>query len=95
MNGEAYEPTINSTNHRIILAVIRSRIIGKYGDLDNNSPRSAMVSADISRLDEATEDHIRARTAYHVTSSDETMTHLVGTWSRVSRIVRELEEKYV
>lgn len=82
------EPS-SSTSHRIIIQVIRARIVGKYGTGDD-----IRVADDITRLDEAAEAHIRARTAYSTHNSDETMINLVGTWSRVARVIRELEIKY-
>lgn len=43
-------------------------------------------------LDNAYREHIRALNAFTVVNSDDTMVNLVGTWARITKIIRDSED---
>lgn len=60
-----------------------------------NYIRSTITSyPDRQKIDDANEQYIRAKAKWSTLDNDETMINLVGTWSRVSRIIREMDNKY-
>lgn len=52
------------------------------------------IAPDIETLDNAHEAHIKAKTLFSVSNTDRTMINLIGTWSRLTRIMNELDIKY-
>jgi hypothetical protein len=52
-------------------------------------------SDDVRALQSAMQNYVSAKTDFSTVNSDETMIHLIATWARVSRVIREMDEKYV
>lgn len=50
--------------------------------------------ADLSTLDKAHEEHIKAKVTFSTINSDNTMINLIGTWARMTRIIRDMDDKY-
>lgn len=74
------------SNHRLKVSTMRAHVA--------NSPNATSRASDLADLDKAHEAHIKARTAYALEPSDETMINLIGTWARVTRNLWKLEDKY-
>lgn len=53
-----------------------------------------IVADELIALDGANEAYIKAKGQFATASTDYTMRNLNGTWSRLNRIVIELDEKY-
>ncbi len=49
---------------------------------------------DRQKLDDAHWQYIQAKTKWTTLDNDETMINLVGTWSRLNRILNEMDAKY-
>lgn len=84
-------------NHRITINYVRSLLTKALADGDRlNAPRIVRhnVAADLKALDIAAEAHIKAHTAFDTFNSDETMVNLIGTWARVTKVMRDIDDKY-
>ena len=79
----------NPQQHHIRFAVA----VAKLKLAVRNKP-AATVDNDLHSLRDAMENYIRAKGDWATTNTDGTLHHLVGTWSRVSRILRDIEERY-
>jgi len=75
--------------HRTTVLFVRNEIKASYG-MGND----IAVATDIDTLDAAHEAHIRAHNAFNTSNTDETMINLIGTWSRMSRIINHMDDKY-
>lgn len=82
--------SISTKPHREVVAEIRNLI--KTGKASFFSTK--VRDGDLVCLNDIFEAHIRARTDYSTVNSDYTMTNLIGTWSRLTRIILQMEEKY-
>lgn len=48
----------------------------------------------VNELDNANEDYIRAKLRWSADNTDETMIDLIGTWARLNKHFRDIEDKY-
>lgn len=56
--------------------------------------RHITVPYDLDKLDTAHEEHIKAKVAFSVSNTDNTMINLIGTWARLNRIISDMDDKY-
>jgi ribosomal protein L1 len=76
--------------HRVRYAVV-------FAKVQMAAERDGVVSkaaVDLKALKEGMEAYIHAKTAWTTNNTDETMIHLVGKWARMSKLLREADEKY-
>lgn len=69
-----------SRSNRITIEYVR--------DLVRDYPEDRQI------VEEIVDKHIRAKLAFNSRNSDETMINLIGTWSRFTRIMYEMDDKY-
>jgi hypothetical protein len=50
--------------------------------------------ADLAALDKAQMEHIQAKIQFARLQSDATMINLIGTWARMTKIMRDMDNKY-
>lgn len=74
--------------HRITVLYVRSLIKGCV------ACQMGEQIADLATLDKAHEAHIRARTAFATSETDATMINMIGTWARLTRVIRDMDDKY-
>lgn len=79
----------NKEVHRVRYAVVREKIRAHYGHGHDTS-----VTRDVETLNKAMRDHLSAKTDFDLANTDETMINLIGTWSRMSKIMRDMDERY-
>jgi hypothetical protein len=65
--------------HRVTLAYMRQTIT------DANDPET---------FDNANRAYISAKVAWSTINNDETMINLIGSWARLNKIIREMDDKY-
>jgi hypothetical protein len=80
-----------SRPHRLTLDYVRRMIrlapdTAFFGKKDRD--------ADIAALDKAQIEHINAKTQYALLQSDQTMIDLIGSWARLTKIIRDMDDKY-
>lgn len=78
-------------NHRLTVNTARRRVTEWK---ISNADQLEAQRDDLIALDNSFEAHIKARTAYALEQGDDTMINLIGTWARVARVLRDLEERY-
>jgi hypothetical protein len=77
--------------HRITLDYIR-RLIRNAKDTAFFGIKDR--DADLAALDKAQTEHINAKTQFALLQSDATMINLIGTWARLTKIMRDMDDKY-
>lgn len=80
---------LNGELHHVRYAVSMAKIKSRFG-----TGIDLAVAHDVDALRDAMENHIRAKGQWATFASDQTMGNLVGTWSRMSRIMEEMEKRY-
>lgn len=74
--------------HRLNVLYVRDEIVTSAG----YDPSTRL--ADITELDKAHEAHIKAKVQFSIRNTDNTMIDLIGTWSRLTKLIRDFDDKY-
>lgn len=76
-----------SKETEIVSITHRDRITSAYRYLPE-------TSVDRQILSDAHTEYTRAKVAFSVVDNDDTMINLIGSWSRINRIMWQMEDKY-
>lgn len=83
-------------NHRINYYSIRALIYNAIAkaQVDNNGMLLSQAKNDLVFIDDTWTFYETATKEFNTNNSDETMINLIGLWARMSRIMRDMDDKY-
>lgn len=83
-------------SHRITVAAVRHMIYvaSSEASLANSATLLSQAKEDLEIINKAADAYIRANTHWQTFDNDENMIDLIGTWARMTKVIRDMDDKY-